>query len=291
MLDIEGRIVRSFENVSTDPWFSELTEAVTTQEWGNLWRNVRLTPTTYGTSRILAGNASAPRLKVQSIEFSKTESMVVEMLSPKWIRYYRQGGTVFYSAREIKNGQILQSIGEALDIIKGIPTLMKTVGFLVRSLHVIKPPDAEHDVSFSEPHIPFTIFVSVSPGRYGNEIFRLAEAIVHEAMHLQLSLIEKSVTLCLPSHKRFFSPWRQEYRSANGVLHGLYVFTVINRFLEELSSVQDVSDNLCNYLVMRRTEITNQLKVMQGFQECADLTVTGSFLAGKLLSDYHCELR
>lgn len=288
MLDVEGKIVHSFENVSVDPWFSELTEVLTIHEWSRLWRTIGLSPTNYGTLRILSCSASAPRLKVREIDvssFSRAQPMVVEMLSPKWTKCYREAGVDFYSSREIRNGQILQSIGDALRVISEIPNLMNTIGVLVRSLHVIKPPDAEHDVSFSEPQIPFTIFVSVTPGRYGNEILRLAEAIVHEAMHLQLSLIEKSVVLCVPSQKKFFSPWRKEYRTAQGVLHGLYVFTVINKFLRELSSTQDLSDNTLSYLALRRAEITSQLDTIQGFQKCTDLTVTGSFLVDKLLSN------
>jgi hypothetical protein len=48
-------------------------------------------------------------------------------------------------------------------------------------------------IRYSSPAIPFSIFVSVPPADERNVVARLAEAIIHEAMHLQLTLIEAIV--------------------------------------------------------------------------------------------------
>jgi hypothetical protein len=288
MRDLAARITASLSDPRCEPWFPELTECLTLSEWKRLRKEIGIVPETYSTARILQRSPSISGEIKSSFEYSsalKTPNIKIEAAQQQWANSYRRAGIRFYSTAEIENTSVLECISDALNIISEIPTLICSVQSLVRSLHVIKPPDADHDVSFSEPQIPFTIFVSVSPSRYGNESLRLAEAIVHEAMHLQLSLIEKSVVLCVPSQKRFFSPWREEFRPAQGILHGLYVFTVINHFLRELSFPQDLTGHTLDYVAIRRAEIARQLNAIQGFQKCADLTVIGSSFVSKLLSN------
>jgi HEXXH motif-containing protein len=62
---------------------------------------------------------------------------------------------------------------------------------------------------------------------------RLAEAVVHEAMHLNLTNLEGFEPL-VASEAWIHSPWKSEPRPALGVLHGVYVFACIHRFFRHL---------------------------------------------------------
>jgi len=160
---------------------------------------------------------------------------------------------------------------------------METVATLVRSLHVIKPDDEDHDVSFSEPHVPFSIFVSVPERRIANDALRVAEAIVHEAMHLQLTLIQPYLRFLNPDRGRYFSPWRGELRTASGMMHGMYVFSVIERFLEEARLQSDAER--VDHALHRRIEIKNQLGQLQSFQYSEELTEIGAGFVRRLTSN------
>ena len=55
------------------------------------------------------------------------------------------------------------------------------------------------------------------------------EALVHETMHLQLSLVERRIQLMESDRAETmaFSPWRDSERNVQGVLHALHVFVVV----------------------------------------------------------------
>ena len=75
------------------------------------------------------------------------------------------------------------------------------------------------------------MFLSV-PG-YGTHarIERVTEALVHETMHIQLSLLERRLPLVEPDRPESvaFSPWRNSERNVQGVLHALHVFVTVRR--------------------------------------------------------------
>ena len=78
---------------------------------------------------------------------------------------------------------------------------------------------------------PFSVFLSVP--RYGTHarIERVTEALVHETMHIQLSLLERRLPLVESDHPESvaFSPWRNSERNVQGVLHALHVFVIVRR--------------------------------------------------------------
>jgi len=162
---------------------------------------------------------------------------------------------------------------------------MRTVASLVRSLHAIRPEDTDYDVSFSEPTAPFSIFVSV-PGRPNtNDPLRVAEAIVHEAMHLQLTLLEQVSGLVNSADGKYFSPWRRERRRAGSILHGVYVFYVIHCFLGRLTSIGSCPQSWLRHIGLRQREIRLQVDEMRSFQTCAELTALGSILVRRCVGD------
>ena len=106
------------------------------------------------------------------------------------------------------------------------PELFSSVRLLLRSLHVLDSPGKDYDVSFSLPCLPHSIFISIPQPGEDDTTSRLAEAIVHEVLHLQLSLIERICPLVRSDAEQEFaySPWRDARRPLGGVIHGLFVF-------------------------------------------------------------------
>lgn len=282
MDNLAERIKASIENSDSDLWFPELTADLADRAWEGLRRDIGVTPDIYGTERVLSQSISAPRDIVGSLVMC-TPSLAapttsIETLSREYVVEYQRRGVSFYSPAEI-NPTVLACVEEALAIINQVPSLMRSVAVLVRSLHLIRPEDDDHDVSFSEPHVPFSIFVSVPNRRIPDDGWRIAEAVVHEAMHLQLTLIERVIPLVKPTQGKLFSPWRATYRPVQGVLHGAYVFRVIDSFLAKLSSLGISS----RYVEDRRGAINNQILDVQSVKDSPDLTMVGHQLTKRLM--------
>jgi len=284
MGDLAARITASLSDPRCEPWFPELTEYLTLCEWKRLHKEIGIVPETYSTARILQRSTSICGDIKSSFEYSfslKTPNIKIEAAQQQWANSYSKAGIRFYSTAELENTSVLACIGDALEIISRIPTLAGSINHLVRSMHVIRPPDAEQDVSFSEPYIPFSIFISVFEERVRNDGLRVAEAIVHEAMHLQLTMIENIVRLVSRKDSRYYSPWRHEYRNAQSLLHGLYVFRVIAQFLTRLLAVSESVDS--DYASIRLQNITAEINQIHMFSQCSELTLVGSRLVNRLI--------
>lgn len=288
MDDLSERIRASIENPKSDPWFPELTPELTASAWDKLSGEIGLTPDSYGTARVLSRVAAGPRDIVRSLETcqpncGKAPSISIEALPPEVALRYHKASITFYSPEETLNTPVLTCLDDALNIINRVPSLLRAVAALVRSIHVIKPKDLNNDVSFSEPEVPFSIFVSVPEKRVENDALRVAEAIVHEAMHLQLTAIEKLVPLVNRTRDKYFSPWRMTYRPAQGILHALYVFGVIEEFLNQLTSRTNSANHVRQYADARRADIGSQINAIERFQYAPDLTSMGLCFVTNLL--------
>lgn len=277
--DLVERIKSALANADDCPWLPDLTGDLVEMGWRALYQETGLSPSDYGTSRVIAKSKLSHRNVVGHLSTASN----VEVLDERLAAYYQNAGIEFYSAHEIADSNLLSGVEDGMNLIKSVHGLSATVNALVRSFHLIKPKDDDYDVSFSEPHIPFSIFVSVP--RHHNPInsLRVAEAIVHEAMHLQLTLIERVVCLVNSSNGRYFSPWRHQYRPLDGLLHAIYVFNVIDRFIENLLPDLDPLLDCSRYLERRRSEIKNQMCEVEAFRMCPDLTVYGKSFVSELL--------
>jgi hypothetical protein len=287
MNDLSERIRALLEGSSGEPWFPKLTSELTAREWDRLRRDIALSQGTYGTERVFCRSVSAPRniityLKAFPSIGGEEVTIAAEALSEGSVYLYRKAGVCFYSSEEVLNTTVLACIKEALLIVNEVPSLLRTVASLVRSLHVIRPANSDYDTSFSEPQVPFSIFVSVPQRRIENDALRVAEAIVHEAMHLQLTLIERHVELVKGDGKKckkYFSPWRREFRTTGGILHGLYVFCVVSQFLGRTQF------RLQDYVIGRRTEIRKQVVSLREFWTSEDLTKIGADFGRRLITE------
>jgi HEXXH motif-containing protein len=286
--DLVERVKQALKDPSECPWLPGLVEELVDVGWRDLYWDLGILPSNYGTARVIARDASVPRriAALKQIDTSNENHkyvIQVEILGEEIARRYEESGIKFYTAEEISCAMISKRVEEAINLLKVIPTLFATVALLVKSVHLIDVEDDDYDASFSEPHIPFSIFISVP--RRCNLIshLRIAEAIVHEAMHLQLTLIEKIVPLVTTSQNKYFSPWRGEYRNAQGVIHALYVFRVIDGFLKRLP-ISSYSNEEGEYVKNRRAEIHTQIHEIQSFQDFPALTREGSnFVRGLVL--------
>jgi HEXXH motif-containing protein len=152
---------------------------------------------------------------------------------------------------------------------------------LVRSIQILVSEDEEVDVSYSHPEISDVIFVSVCRDDSPHSQARVAESILHESMHLKLTLIERLVPLVKPNTgNTYFSPWRDEKRPARGVLHGLFVFRTILDFLRMIAGSQS---SIADYVQKRQKQIIQEIGQLEHFDNCPDLTAEGATLVKNLL--------
>jgi len=285
MNELVELITSSIENPIGDPWFPDLTSQLTTSAWDRLRRETGLTRASYGTERVLLRNPETSRDIISSLRLPEPDypEIQIEGISEECASQYRQLGISFYSSQDTFDTDVIQCLEEALLVLSRVPTLMRTILALVRSIHLIKPRSPDHDVSFSEPSVPFSVFVSVPQERYATDVLRVAEAVVHEAMHLQLTLIEQHVPLANSTSNKYYSPWRNQYRNAQSILHAIYVFTSVAKALVEIRSSGRWAVEWTDHIQSRCSEITKQLLEVRAVQCIRELTPLGSSLVGWLM--------
>lgn len=138
--------------------------------------------------------------------------------------------------------------------IEAVPSLALAIRTHVRGISLLGA-DESYDVTHSEPRWPHWIFVSCPTADGEASALRAAENVVHEAMHLQLTRIEGRMRLVANENATLPSPWKQEPRQLQGILHGLYVFLCIADFLVRLNPVTGEG---AKYIRRRRVEIAHE---------------------------------
>ncbi|MDD9982985.1 MAG: HEXXH motif-containing putative peptide modification protein [Gammaproteobacteria bacterium] len=199
----------------------------------------------YSTSRCLDG--SNPDI-LYTIEFSghAVDSAVnVERLSPVLAARWESIGLQFASEADLSDMEFRQTLVSSLDFIGTDHPLEGTVAGLCRSLHVLVASGNDFDTSYSDPSLPLSIFVSCPFLGERNRVERLAENIVHEALHLQLSLVERVQPLVIddPDEEPVFSPWKEEWRTVRGLVHAVYVFGNLRSFWKCVASKRPESSS------------------------------------------------
>ena len=307
--DLLDRIKAALADLHTTPWLPGLSATLVARAQDTLHRNTSIADTDYGTARVLAcipkspsGTTDtsfgaplrnirkrlAPRLVPASIPICPGANgvlpMLIEVLPGNTERLYRDRGLEFHSSDAIGHPSVLGCLRGAVDLLRYEPTLRFTVASLVRVCHLLKPRNDDYDISYSDPQLPFSIFVSVPRRRGTNDSLRVIESIVHEAMHLQLTLIERALPLVGDAELVHFSPWKNEYRPTRGLLHALYVFRAIDRFLQVLQEHRAELESERNHIASRRKEICWQIAQIGAFQDSPSLTPWGSTFARRLVA-------
>ena len=283
--EIEGGL----KELYPEPWLPELTDLLDEWGWQTLCCSTGILPTGYGTGRVLARRPEAPRhvgayLPVLAGGDTPSREIMIEFLTEEWIGKYRDIGLTFYTPNELVSSTVLECLEDAMDVLARVPTLQKTVAALVRACHILKPEDEAYDVSHSDPLVPFSVWVSVPRKRRLADSLRVAESLVHEAMHLQLTLIERLQPLVRASSQTYLSPWKDTHRSPQGILHALYVFRVLDSFFERLLALPGWRVASVAHMRARRREIALQINTVETFKGCSALTTVGTSFIDRLIS-------
>ena len=190
--------------------------------------------------------------------------------------------SAWHSPHEAAPTPVFPALESALASIALVPDLYATVATYMRALHLLRAPSADFDVSHSDPEVPFSIFVSIPPiGR--DQTWRLAESIVHECMHLHLTMIETTLPLVDDQHVLVFSPWQRRARPLRGVLHGLYVSSVIDAYFRVLEETETVTPEDAAILKKRRHAIANETTAVADLADNTGLTGAGRAIVMSLL--------
>lgn len=215
----------------------------------------------------------------------ETERICIE--NPDFERlqnFYEEHGLSPLMTNELDANHVRNKLKGALTLLETVEPVYNSIRNLVKTIQVLRQDDAEIDTSYSHPNIPFSIFVSVCEDASLLSSLRVAESILHESMHLQLTLIERVIDLIRPDIENYyFSPWRDENRPARGILHGLFVFRAVRDFYIAYINKQKNSESIEYYLTNRIEVIESEINSLNYFNHIPDLTEVGKLLVTKLL--------
>jgi HEXXH motif-containing protein len=241
----------------------------------------------YGTAQMLLNCCDAPVAVVARIPFSPAgaDYLQVELLSKDVQEFFAGLNLRFATAESILRTEVLQILRSAIDRFGNCePGIAASIRSLIWSAHILEAESDDFDASYSTPDIPFSVFVSVPRLQAKDSALRVIEAVIHETMHLQLSLVERAVSLVAEdgTSPHAFSPWKGETRPVGGILHAIYVFRVIDWFWWK--TLEQSHDSIVNaFARSRRLCIAEEIAQVQGFDKHPGLTNAGRELVQALL--------
>ena len=264
---------------STPLWFPNLSKSLIANMWQSS-RGHKFEVTTYGTHRWLNDDPTFKRSIWATFELDESQPCHIESLPSSSLSRYKHCRLEFY--RKSPTIAQIDTIRSAIHSIAAIPTLYSTISSYLRIMHLVQAPESNIDVSHSDPDVPFSIFVSV-PNCGQEARLRLAESIVHECMHLQLTLIDSTFPLVEDHAVSVYSPWQQTSRPLYGVLHGLYVFSVICEWINAFADAESLGSYENLHLQKRQTQIIHEIEQVGNLSAAEGLTGFGRKLTNYLL--------
>ena len=265
-------------------WSENVAQALVDDRWQIFAQSSQWTPRNYNTAGYLLEDSSFSPVKTRISSGSRDQNIYIEAPCSNYLDdFYLKSGLHPYPDGEIKASQIVTCFQEALQLLEYVVPSSRCIHALVRAIIVLAPDNPDTDISYSHPAIPFSIFISCSAQPSDYQEIRLLEAILHEAMHLQLSLIERYIPLIESTGETdlYYSPWRNELRPARGLLHGLFVFRAIYEFFSILNT-RPQSVRMKFHMNSRLERIAHEIRSLTGFPSSAALTATGALFAEQL---------
>ena len=177
---------------------------------------------------------------------------------------------------EAGNRSDRMALERADSLISLIPDLWEVVATRVDSIAILDAADSCFDVSHSDPAWPGLILVSIPPPTSVGDL-RLAEGIIHEAMHHHLSAFEANIAL-VGSLQKMYSPWKGCERPVGGVLHGIYVFGCIAEALRQWLDKECLDRQQSLHAKSRIAEIGEELLLIDHEALLATLTDAGQYV-------------
>jgi hypothetical protein len=169
------------------PWPASFPEQLAAIAESETLLSKGLTLRTYSTADFLAPH---PRALRANKVIERTWDARVEVLSASLNSPFQRVGLRFRLSTEAlleDASNVLRCVNKLLEHDKCIHASIES---LVKAIHIIESEGPDYDCSFSDPDIPFSIFISIPEPSGKNRELRVLEAVVHECMHLQLSLFE-----------------------------------------------------------------------------------------------------
>ena len=158
-------------------------------------------------------------------------------------------------------GDRLEMVAAAEGLIDQEPSASAAIRAVVAEIFLLSARE-EYDVSHSEPRWPGWIFISAPRAAGLVSALRLAENVVHEAMHLQLTELETRIPLVADTASKLHSPWKQEPRPLQGILHGLYVCACISAFFRSHLGAGSMPQEGADHVRRRINSIAEEVAVV-----------------------------
>ena len=218
----------------------------------------------YGSARMYCRDRHLPREWVFCPPLVEGLSFGLEKLPTPLAHLATSNGVSLKKTCDLREEYVRSILWSSCKLIRQLaPELFLSVRILLRSLHVLESPGKDYDVSFSLPCLPNSIFLSIPQPSEPNSVSRLTEAIVHEVLHLQLSLVERICPLVQnDAEKEFaYSPWRDERRPLGGLIHGLFVFRGVEMLW--IRATNNHLRNVFNFAKDRVEEIRRQCSLVK----------------------------
>lgn len=236
----------------------------------------------YSTARFLDGSDPSVLHTVGFPDFEFDSGLQIELLPEELVGRWRRIGLQFATEADMSDMGFPEVLVRSLDLIRAVHPLLGTVAGLCRTLHVLIASEMDLDSSYSDPLLPYSVFVSCPLAMELNRVERLAENIVHEALHLQLSLAETAEPLIIdtPDERHVFSPWKNERRTVHGLVHSVYVFGNLRCFW---NFVATHLTEYSSFAATRIKEIDSELIAVKDLVTNPALTTSGQRLATSLL--------
>lgn len=265
----------------SEPWFPTVIPCLASAAARELLRPIGLSQNNYCSNSYLNKSNCENFNLCHQFLINGTNGPRLEQLSDHHTLRYEALGLRFPSDHNHSENAtaVLQ---DAINTLSEIPSLQTSIKYLVLSVHILAISDDAYDVSHSDPKLPFSIFLSVPNTDTPRSTLRVLEALVHEAMHLQLSLLDMFEPLLLSNQKLVYSPWMDELRPLLGVLHGMYVFSNVLRAFELLSERNNSDRQTSVYMDNRVKSIKNDLLVAREQFDAEYLTNFGKVIFGHL---------
>lgn len=265
-------------------WECEVTKGLVQNKFNELEKYQLLNPNEYSTARCINDYSVPLGTRLSIFNNIDKGTVYLETFSDSLRDFYEEHGLYPYLDHDLESNAVLSKLKDAMAVFDLVKPSQGCVTNLVRSIQVLKQVDSEIDTSYSHPKIPFSIFLSVCDDNSNLSSLRVAESILHEAMHLKLTLIESVVQLVKPNTGNlFFSPWRDEKRPAQGILHGLFVFRAVHDFYLEIVSTYNDDKEIINFFEYRIKDIKQEIESLKDFYNNVDLTMAGKSLVIELI--------